>query len=165
MKKVAWKIIYGRVTGHYDIQKLDKIMWQLYRDYGKIVRLGGLLGHPDLLFVFDASLVEQVFRREEHMPHRPSMPSLHHYKNVLRKDFFGDTPGVIGVWVDPVFYTQQFLWPFYSSSLNTRNYLLQLFRKALGAISQFGNYCHSSLDASEYYFGSFEWEHSFSRIN
>jgi len=85
------------VTGHYDIQKLDKIMWQLYHDYGKVVRLGGLLGHPDLLFVFDASLVEQVFRREEHMPHRPSMPSLHHYKNVLRKDFFGDTPGVIGV--------------------------------------------------------------------
>jgi cytochrome P450 family 49 subfamily A len=88
---------HGCVSGHYDIQKLDKIMWQLYRDYGKIVRLGGLLGHPDLLFVFDASLVEQVFRREEHMPHRPSMPSLHHYKNVLRKDFFGDTPGVIGV--------------------------------------------------------------------
>ncbi|CAB3359766.1 Hypothetical predicted protein [Cloeon dipterum] len=91
----SWRFL--PVVGHYDIQKLDKIMWQLYRDFGKVVRVGGLLGHPDLLFVFDADLVEQIFRREEHMPHRPSMPSLHNYKHVLRKDFFGDTPGVIGV--------------------------------------------------------------------
>lgn len=74
-------------------------MWELHREFGRVVRLGGLLGHPDLLFVFDASLVEQIFRREEAMPHRPSMPSLHHYKNVMRKQFFGDTPGVIGVYV------------------------------------------------------------------
>lgn len=28
---------------------------------------------------------------------RPSMPSLHHYKSKLRKDFFGDDAGLIGV--------------------------------------------------------------------
>lgn len=27
------------------------------------------------------------------------MPSLHHYKSKLRKDFFGDDAGLIGVWV------------------------------------------------------------------
>lgn len=27
----------------------------------------------------------------------PSMPSLHHYKTTLRKDFFGEMAGVIGV--------------------------------------------------------------------
>lgn len=33
-------------------------------------------------------------------PHRPSMPSLHHYKSKLRKDFFGDDAGLIGVYVN-----------------------------------------------------------------
>lgn len=30
---------------------------------------------------------------------RPSMPSLHHYKAHLRRDFFGDDAGLIGVYV------------------------------------------------------------------
>ncbi|GLH04870.1 Probable cytochrome P450 49a1 [Gryllus bimaculatus] len=84
-------------AGHYSIEKLDEVMWQLHRDYGPVVKVGGLVGHADLLFVFDGDAIERVFRREEALPHRPSMPSLHHYKQVLRKDFFGDVPGVIGI--------------------------------------------------------------------
>lgn len=72
-------------------------MWSLWREYGKIVKVGGLIGHPDLLFVFDGDLIQKVFRREEGMPHRPSMPSLHYYKQVLQKDFFEGNEGVIGV--------------------------------------------------------------------
>lgn len=37
---------------------------------------------------------------------RPSMPSLHHYKGKLRKDFFGDDAGLIGVWVENSFASQ-----------------------------------------------------------
>ena len=74
-------------------------MLQLHEVYGNIVKVSGLIGHPDLLFVFDGDEIRNTFRREEVLPHRPAMPSLHHYKEVLHKDFFGDCPGVIGVYV------------------------------------------------------------------
>lgn len=32
----------------------------LHKQYGKIVRLGGLIGRPDLLFVNDADEIEKV---------------------------------------------------------------------------------------------------------
>ncbi|KAJ9592119.1 hypothetical protein L9F63_001347 [Diploptera punctata] len=91
----AWRFL--PFIGHFSIEQLDQVMWSLYRDYGKVVKVGGLVGHPDLVFVFDGNCIEQVFRREEVMPHRPSMPSLRYYKQYLRKDFFGNTAGVIGI--------------------------------------------------------------------
>ncbi|KAJ8925936.1 hypothetical protein NQ315_009788 [Exocentrus adspersus] len=91
----AWR--FAPIIGQYKIHELDKAMWSLRREYGKIVKVGGLIGHPDLLFVFDGDLIQKVFRREEGMPHRPSMPSLHYYKQVLKKDFFEGNEGVIGV--------------------------------------------------------------------
>ncbi|XP_065167350.1 probable cytochrome P450 49a1 [Atheta coriaria] len=72
-------------------------MWSLYKDYGSIVKVGGLVGHPDLLFVFNGDDIQRVFRQEEVLPHRPSMPSLHYYKQQLQKDFFEGNEGVIGI--------------------------------------------------------------------
>lgn len=91
----AWR--FAPVIGQYKIQELDKVMWSLNRDYGRIVKVGGLIGHPDLLFVFNGDDIERVFRMEETMPHRPSMPSLHYYKQILKKEFFDGNAGVIGV--------------------------------------------------------------------
>lgn len=48
-----------------------------------------------MVFLFDPSEIEKVFRNEDQMPFRPSMPSLDYYKHVLRKDFFSDIGGVI----------------------------------------------------------------------
>jgi cytochrome P450 family 49 subfamily A len=79
------------------VDELDKVMLLMHEVYGKIVRVSGLLHHPDLLFIFDADEIRNVFRREDVLPHRPAMPSLHYYKGVLRKDFFGDSAGMIGV--------------------------------------------------------------------
>lgn len=72
-------------------------MFILRREYGKVAKVGGLIGHPDLLFVFDGDEIRNIFKKEEVLPHRPSMPSLAHYKSHLQKDFFGETAGVIGV--------------------------------------------------------------------
>jgi cytochrome P450 family 49 subfamily A len=83
--------------GRHKIEQLDRVMLQLHEVYGNIVKVSGLIGHPDLLFIFDGDEIRNTFRREEVLPHRPAMPSLHHYKEVLHKDFFGDCPGVIGV--------------------------------------------------------------------
>lgn len=91
----SWR--FAPIIGHYSISNLDEVMKELHINYGKIAKVGGLIGHPDLLFVFDGDEIRNIFKKEEAMPHRPSMPSLKHYKGLLRKDFFGDTAGLIGV--------------------------------------------------------------------
>lgn len=71
---------------------------KLYEKYGNVVKIGGLLGKPDLLFLFDPAEIEKVFRQEDIMPLRPSMPSLNYYKHVYKKDFFnGSNAGIIAV--------------------------------------------------------------------
>lgn len=84
-------------AGDFEIQHIDKVSMRLYQKYGKIVKMEGLLGRPDMLFLFDPDEIESVFRREDWMPLRPSMPSLNYYKHKLRKEFFGDYAGVIAV--------------------------------------------------------------------
>ncbi|XP_011191202.2 probable cytochrome P450 49a1 isoform X2 [Zeugodacus cucurbitae] len=91
----SWR--FAPLVGQYRIQDLDKVMKELHINYGKIVKVGGLIGHPDLLFIFDGDEIRNIFKKEETMPHRPSMPSLKHYKGKLRRDFFGDIAGLIGV--------------------------------------------------------------------
>ncbi|XP_050096636.1 probable cytochrome P450 49a1 [Anopheles aquasalis] len=91
----SWR--FAPIIGQYKIEDLDKVMQDLYRQYGRIAKVNGLIGHPDLLFVFDADLIRDTFKKEEGLPHRPAMPSLRNYKSKLRKDFFGDNMGLIGV--------------------------------------------------------------------
>lgn len=59
-----------RIVGQYSIQELDKVMLSLHQQYGRIAKVGGLIGHPDLLFVFDGDEIRNVFKREEALPHR-----------------------------------------------------------------------------------------------
>ncbi|KAF5295462.1 hypothetical protein FQR65_LT10450 [Abscondita terminalis] len=92
----TWR--FAPIIGQYKITDLDKLMWSLWKNYGKIVKVGGLIGHPDLLFVFDGDEIKNVFRREEDMPRRPSMPSLHYYKEILQKDFFEGNAGTWPKW-------------------------------------------------------------------
>lgn len=91
----AWRLL--PLIGQYQISDVGKISQMFYDEYGKIVRLGGLMGRPDLLFVYDADEIEKVYRQEGPTPFRPAMPCLVHYKSVVRKDFFGELPGVVGV--------------------------------------------------------------------
>ncbi|BFG04066.1 probable cytochrome P450 49a1 [Drosophila madeirensis] len=91
----SWR--FAPLIGTYKISELDKVMNELHVNYGKMAKVGGLIGHPDLLFVFDGDEIRNIFKKEEAMPHRPSMPSLRHYKGDLRRDFFGDVAGLIGV--------------------------------------------------------------------
>ena len=57
-------------SGQYRIQDLDKVMYSLNKQYGKIAKVGGLIGHPDLLFVFDGDEIRNIFKKEETLPHR-----------------------------------------------------------------------------------------------
>lgn len=79
---------------------MDKVSKRLYDQYGSVVKVEGLLGRPDMVFLFDPDEIEKVFRQEDVLPLRPSMPSLNYYKHVHQKEFFGDMGGVIAVWVN-----------------------------------------------------------------
>ena len=59
--------------------------------------MSGLIGRPDLLFLYDCNEIEKVYRNEGPTPFRPSMPCLVNYKSQVRKDFFGEMGGVVGV--------------------------------------------------------------------
>lgn len=96
----TWRLF--PVIGQYQISDVAKLSQIFYDEYGKIVRLTGLIGRPDLLFVYDADEIEKIYRQEGPTPFRPSMPCLVHYKSVVRKDFFGSLPGVVGVYVDMI---------------------------------------------------------------
>ncbi|KAK2580062.1 hypothetical protein KPH14_012346 [Odynerus spinipes] len=95
----TWRML--PVIGQYEISDTAKISQQFYDEYGKIVRLSGLIGRPDLLFLYDADEIEKIYRQEGPTPFRPSMPCLVHYKSVVRKDFFEDIGGVVGVHGEP----------------------------------------------------------------
>ncbi|XP_047106300.1 probable cytochrome P450 49a1 [Schistocerca piceifrons] len=94
----AWRFL--PLVGQYAVERLDEVMVSLGR-HGRLARFSGLVGHPDLVFLFDARLVAHVLRREDACPHRPAMPSIQHYKARMRKHFFGETPGLIGVHGEP----------------------------------------------------------------
>lgn len=91
----TWRVF--PFIGQYDISDVAKLSEMLYRHYGNIVRLSGLIGRPDLLFVYDVDEIERVYRQEGPTPFRPSMPCLVKYKSEIRKEFFGKLPGVVGV--------------------------------------------------------------------
>lgn len=94
----TWRLL--PMIGEYQISEMAKVSQMFYDEYGKIVRLSGLMGRPDLLFVYDADEIERIYRQEGPTPFRPSMPCLVHYKSKVRKDFFGSLPGVVGVCVE-----------------------------------------------------------------
>ena len=77
------------------MEEIDKVSLMLRSRYGPIVRISNLLGRPDMVFLYDPNEIEKVFRSEDTLPFRPSMPSLDYYKHHLRKDFFSDVGGVI----------------------------------------------------------------------
>ncbi|KOX77763.1 putative cytochrome P450 49a1 [Melipona quadrifasciata] len=91
----TWRFI--PFIGDFKIQAVDQVSMRLYKEFGDIVKIESLLGRPDMVFIYDANEIERIFRQEEKMPYRPSMPSLNYYKHVLRKEFFRDNAGVIAV--------------------------------------------------------------------
>ncbi|KAK6625927.1 hypothetical protein RUM43_006226 [Polyplax serrata] len=95
----TWRLL--PVIGQYQVSDLGKVSKLLYERYGKVVKMAGLIGRPDLLFLYDCNEIEKVYRQEGPTPFRPSMPCLVKYKSQVRKEFFGDIGGVVGVHGEP----------------------------------------------------------------
>lgn len=84
--------------GEYRVSEIDRLAREWFERFGSLVRVSGLLGRPDMVFLYDADEVARLFRNEDWAPVRPAMPSLHWWKHHLHKDFFsGDDAGLIAV--------------------------------------------------------------------
>ncbi|XP_072942700.1 probable cytochrome P450 49a1 [Epargyreus clarus] len=93
----SWRFAIGLKP--WRTRALDITLWSLrvLAGTGGAAKVAKLFGHPDLVFPFCAEETARIYRREDSMPHRAVAPCLKHYKQELRKDFFGEEPGLIGV--------------------------------------------------------------------
>ncbi|CAG9795631.1 unnamed protein product [Diatraea saccharalis] len=97
----SWRFALGKKP--WRTSALDITLWTLraLAGDGGAAKVAKLFGHPDLVFPFCADETAQIYRKEDGMPHRAVAPCLKHYKQELRKDFFGNEPGLIGVHGEP----------------------------------------------------------------
>ncbi|XP_044254761.1 probable cytochrome P450 301a1, mitochondrial [Tribolium madens] len=126
----TWRLL--PIIGQYDVSDVAKLSELFYKEYGKIVKLSGLVGRPDLLFIYDANEIEKIYRQEGPTPFRPSMPCLVRYKSVVRKDFFGDVGGVVGVHGEP--------WRKFRSTVQKPILQVQTVKKYIEPIENVTNY-------------------------
>jgi hypothetical protein len=54
----TWRVF--PLIGQYSIREVAKISFLLHQHFGEIVKLSGLIGRPDMLFVFNADEIEKV---------------------------------------------------------------------------------------------------------
>lgn len=51
---------FAPLIGQFKISDIATMSFLLNQVWGRIVKVGGLMGRPDLLFVFDADEIEKV---------------------------------------------------------------------------------------------------------
>ncbi|VVD04204.1 unnamed protein product [Leptidea sinapis] len=66
-----------------------KIPETLYRTYGPIVRIDGILGSPPVIFFIDAETTGHILRSENWLPSRPGFHTLAHFRKMIK---YKDTP-------------------------------------------------------------------------
>ncbi|KAK7793319.1 hypothetical protein R5R35_011527 [Gryllus longicercus] len=67
----------------------------LFSRFGPLVRLSGLPGRGDMLFLFDPEDVCKVFRTEGHMPIRDAAREVYYYRTKVRPEYFGEAGGAL----------------------------------------------------------------------
>ncbi|KAK7793316.1 hypothetical protein R5R35_011524 [Gryllus longicercus] len=89
----TWRFIKG--MGNYASLDFVQLQKQLREEYGDIVRLSGMHGRCDQVFLFNPESVEKVLRNDGRFPYRDGPGSMHYYRTVLRKDRFKGVAGTI----------------------------------------------------------------------
>ncbi|XP_061720726.1 cytochrome P450 CYP12A2-like isoform X2 [Cydia pomonella] len=81
----------GKLAGYKGV----KLSERLYKLYGPIVRLDGILGGYDTVFLFDPDAVEHVLRSEDPTPVRPSLETMEYYRKRYNKTY--DPKRIVGL--------------------------------------------------------------------
>ncbi|XP_068083406.1 probable cytochrome P450 301a1, mitochondrial isoform X2 [Anabrus simplex] len=85
------------IPGIGNLADLDfNIMSQeLYKQYGKIVRVPGPPGRKDMVYLFDPQYIETVFRHQGPTPLRTNFETILKYRHEMRRDFFKGVEGAL----------------------------------------------------------------------
>ncbi|XP_055847817.1 probable cytochrome P450 12d1 proximal, mitochondrial [Episyrphus balteatus] len=67
----------------------------LKEELGDLYVVPGMFGRSDILMVLNPDHIEKVYRTEGIWPVRDGFETVAYFRNVLKKDFFGDTSGLI----------------------------------------------------------------------
>ncbi|GLH07260.1 probable cytochrome P450 301a1, mitochondrial, partial [Gryllus bimaculatus] len=89
----TWRFIKG--MGNYATLDFVQLQKQMREEYGDIVRLSGIHGRCDQVFLFNPESVEKVLRNDGRFPYRDGPGSMHYYRTVLRKDRFKGVAGTM----------------------------------------------------------------------
>ncbi|XP_026478439.1 cytochrome P450 12b1, mitochondrial-like [Ctenocephalides felis] len=81
----------GKLSG---LNMLD-LGLKLYEDYGDIVKLKGMPGKEDMVFVYDLDAIEKVYRTEGSWPVRPGLETREHYIKEKRPEIFKSVYGLL----------------------------------------------------------------------
>ncbi|XP_068083622.1 probable cytochrome P450 49a1 [Anabrus simplex] len=88
-----WRFVPG--IGNLAKLNFNKQLEELYKQYGKIVRLSGLHGRKDVVYLFDPQYIETAYRNEGQWPLRTNSPSITTYRRELRRDFYKGIEGIV----------------------------------------------------------------------
>ncbi|KAI8115282.1 Cytochrome P450 CYP12A2 [Lucilia cuprina] len=96
--------------GKYYKMEPTKLMLQLKKDMGNIMRFDGYFGRKNGVITHNVEDFITVFRNEGIWPIRPGSDALHYHRSVHRADFFRGTEGIIS--------TQNEKWANFRSTVN-----------------------------------------------
>nr|QLI62165.1 cytochrome P450 16 [Streltzoviella insularis] len=66
----------------------------LYKNFGPIVKLDGLLARANMVILYDPDLYEQIFRAEEVNPLRPGFATVVYFREEMKKSTFDGVYGL-----------------------------------------------------------------------
>ena len=84
-----------RPSGKYYKMGLKELHTTFQREYGDVVKFPGLFGRAPFVFLYDADLVEKVFRNEGHYPDRRSFEFIQEFRVKFRPDLFEGNGGLL----------------------------------------------------------------------
>lgn len=84
--------------GKYSKLPFDKMIKQIYDDYGTIFKFPGFLGMKPLVYTFLPEDIEKVHRTEGKFPHRRVLDSTTYFRQKYRPDLYPAGAGIINVW-------------------------------------------------------------------
>lgn len=70
-------------------------MYHMKEKYGTVCRLPSILGRPPIVFTFDPTLSQKIYRLEGTWPGRQGHQVFEHYRKKLRPEIFKDMGGLI----------------------------------------------------------------------
>lgn len=81
--------------GKYHNMGMKEAHQKLKEEYGDVVKLKGVFGKPDFIFVFNPKDIELIFRSEGQWPYRMPLEVLDHFRAKERPDLFQGIGGLL----------------------------------------------------------------------